>query len=99
MVRGPGSGLEACTQVSYDFCNVMPPPPPRNQQMDQLDPQSRSTGFVLVGGDVGTAHRRRKKEKEKEEEEEARGALTFGDPVAVAVEDDFRERENKETFV
>ena len=49
---------------------------------------------------VGTAHRRRKKEKEKEEEEEeARGALMFGDPVAVAVEDDFRERENKETFV
>ena len=48
---------------------------------------------------VGTAHRRRKKEKEKEEEEEARGALTFGDPVAVAVEDNFRERENKETFV
>ena len=67
VVRGPGSGLEACTQVSYDFCNVMPPPPPRNQmeQMDQLDPQSRSTGFVLVGGQPTEEGRKRRRKRRK----------------------------------
>ena len=80
VVKREGSELEACTQVSYDFCfNVMPPPKPRSQtekkmeqmqQMDQLDPQSRSTGSILVGGDVGTAHRRRKKEKERDDARE-----------------------------
>ena len=75
VVKGEGSELEACTQVSHNLCfNLMPPPKHRsipNQQMEQLDLQSRSTGFVsVVGGDVGTAHRRRDREKEKEESKE-----------------------------
>ena len=79
VVRGEEPELEACThsEVSYDLCfNVVPSLKPRSQtiqkmehmqQMDQLDQQSRSTGSILVGGDVGTAHIRRKKEKEKYE--------------------------------
>ena len=98
VVKGEGSELEACTQVGHDFCfNLMPPPKHRSfpkqqmQQMDQLDPQSRSTGFVLVGGDVGTAHRRRKKEKEKDEGEEDVG-------IKPTERRQKREQENKEAL-
>ena len=71
VVKGEGSQLEACTQVSSDFCsNLMPSPRTCSQsekkmeqwqQIKQPDPQSRATGFIFVGGDVGTeAHRRMK---------------------------------------
>ena len=88
VVKGEESELEACihSEVGYDFCfNVMPPPKPRSQtiqkmeqmqQMDHRDQQSRSTGSILVGGDVGTAHIRRKKEKEKYEGREERTERT-----------------------
>ena len=75
MVKGEGSQLGACTQVSSNVCfNFVPSSKDCSQdgrrmhqlqQKEKPDPQSRATGFVFVGGDVGTTHRRRERERKK----------------------------------
>ena len=78
VVRGEESELEAGihSEVGYDLCfNVVPSPTLRSQtiqkmeqmqQMDQLNEQSRSTGSISVGGDVGDSpHKGEEREGER----------------------------------
>ena len=71
LVKGAGSEPEACTQVSYNFANLMCPPLPSSRiDLEEEQQEPRAAPFSFVGGDVGIAHRRRMREKEKEREEE-----------------------------
>ena len=59
--------------VSDDFCNNVCVEPFTEGEL--LEKEPRTAPVFLVGGDVGTAHRRRK-EKEKEKEEEQSESVT-----------------------
>ena len=74
VVGGDRKRLEAPlhpSHVSIDCCNQswFSTEPQTDQFLEQQE-QQRTASVLLVGGDVGTAHRRRKKEKEKEKKED-----------------------------
>ena len=52
----------------------------QNSFLEQPQEQPRTVSVLVVGGDVGTAHRRRKKEKEKEKEEDKEQERENKDP-------------------
>ena len=68
VVKGVESKLEAClhSEVCCDLCsNLMSSPKNRRQKMQKMESsnrrdhlrwQPRSPAFILMGGDVGTAH-------------------------------------------
>ena len=79
MVEGDGSQLEASQQpcvlnnCDFNFVNVSK----QRQPVEQPEEQPRTAAVFVVGGDVGTAHRReRDRDKEKEEEGERQRPCT-----------------------
>ena len=82
LVMGAGAEPDVCTQVSYDFCKVdyvSPPSSPnvieQKEQhiLEEEQQEPRAAQFLVVGGDVGPAHRdKRWNQKYKEKDREKR---------------------------
>ena len=77
MVGGDGRQLEASQQPSFvshcdsNFLSISNMQ--ERRRSEQPEEQPRAAAISVVGGDVGTAHRRRERERDKEKEEDKEG--------------------------